>query len=243
MPDNVRLAPSSVMVPDRDCPYCPELVAHRQQLRSLYPDWHNAPVVGFGDRAARLLIVGLAPGSRGANRTGRPFTGDKAGHKLYGALTTHGFAVGDDAGHSEDGLRLTDAFVSNGVKCAPPQHRDVSPQEKKSCRPFLRAEFLSLTQLRVILTLGRTAHQAMLELLHDLDPTLLTKKYMFGHRAHHAITLMPSADGGPRHYVMVNSYHPSPRNVNTGRLSVDDFYSLFGQIRAMVDGQKDSPKE
>ena len=215
--------------PPQNCLLCLDLCQHRHRLRGQHPDWHNAPVAGFGDINARLFIIGLAPGERGANRTGRPFTGDKAGEYLYGALAQHGFAHGDYGGAPNDGLMLKDVFISNSVKCAPPKHRNVSPAEKKNCRIFLQNELAALENLKIILTLGQTAHQALFELFAAMDNTVETKKYKFGHKNHHRLVV------AGRPLSVVNSYHCSQRNINTKILSVDSFLSVFSMIHAMIE--------
>src|SRR5512143_3162420 len=139
--------------PGRDCPRCPRLAAFRKTWRTKEPAWFNAPVPSFGSIDARLLIVGLAPGLQGANRTGRPFTGDFAGVLLYETLIRHGFAEGRYAAHAEDGLRLTDAVIVNAVRCVPPQNKP-TPEEIRTCRPFLEAPLASLPRLRLVVALG-----------------------------------------------------------------------------------------
>lgn len=201
--------------PGRDCPLCPRLVAYREAQREAHPDWHNAPVATFGDLgAARLLVVGLAPGVAGANRTGRPFTGDYAGNLLYGALLSHGFARGTFDARPDDGLSLADAAVTNAVRCVPPQNKPVGA-EINACRPFLAATIAQMNRLAVILALGRIAHDAV---LRTLGAKL--SAHPFAHGAQHDVGGLCVAD----------SYHPSRYNVNTGVLTDTMFFAVVGAI-------------
>ena len=145
--------------PDRNCPLCPRLADFRDQIRAREPDWHNAPVASFGDPKAQLLIVGLAPGMQGANRTGRPFTGDFAGDLLYATLLEYGFAKGVYQARPDDGLRLVDCLISNAVRCVPPQNKPL-PAEINTCRQFLIATIAAMPRLRAIVALGRIAHES-----------------------------------------------------------------------------------
>src|ERR1700730_5094191 len=167
--------------PGRDCPRCPRLVAFRQEWRTREPSWFNAPVPAFGPRDARLLIVGLAPGLRGANRTGRPFTGDYAGDLLYRTLLKFGFAMGNYAAHPQDGLALHRARITNAVRCVPPQNRP-EPAEIRACGRFLVAEFARLPRLKAILGLGAIAHNAVLA-----AKGLQRSRYAFAHGALHEL--------------------------------------------------------
>jgi uracil-DNA glycosylase family 4 len=205
----------------RDCPLCPRLVEFRLQARTAEPTWHNAPVASFGPDSARLLIVGLAPGLRGANRTGRPFTGDYAGDLLYATLLKFGFAKGTYAARPDDGLALTDCMVTNAVRCVPPENKP-TPAEITTCRPFLTARMAALPKLRVILALGRIAHDSTLSTLG-----VRRAAFPFGHGARHEVT--------PR-LTMFDSFHCSRYNTNTGRLTTEMFHAVFAQIRAVLDG-------
>jgi uracil-DNA glycosylase family 4 len=205
----------------RDCPLCPRLVEFRLQARTAEPAWHNAPVASFGPDSARLLIVGLAPGLRGANRTGRPFTGDYAGDLLYATLLKFGFAKGVYAARPDDGLALTDCMVTNAVRCVPPENKP-TPAEITTCRPFLTARMAALPKLRVILALGRIAHDSTLSTLG-----VRRAAFPFGHGARHEVT--------PR-LTMFDSFHCSRYNTNTGRLTTEMFHTVFAQIRAVLDG-------
>jgi uracil-DNA glycosylase family 4 len=200
--------------PGRDCPLCPRLAALRGAERARHPDWHNAPVPSFGGLDARLLVVGLAPGLKGANRTGRPFTGDYAGDLLYGTLAKFGFAQGDYAARAEDGLALVDCRITNAVRCVPPGNRP-EPAEISSCRGFLAAEIAAMRQLRAILALGAIAHGAVLKAVGE-------RARPFAHGALH-----PLANG----VLLADSYHCSRLNTNTGRLTTAMFEAVFAALR------------
>ena len=207
-------------VPDRDCDLCPRLVAYREDYRSAQPDWHNAPVPSFGDLDAPLLIVGLAPGLRGANRTGRPFTGDFAGDLLYATLARFGFARGAYGASTDDGLALRGCRITNAVRCVPPQNQPKAA-EITACRPFLAAEIAAMSSLRAILALGLVAHGAVLKAL-----ALRAGACRFGHGAVHRL------DDGRQ---LFDSYHCSRLNTNTGRLTPAMFADVFSRIRAALD--------
>ena len=206
--------------PDRDCDRCPRLVAFRENQRAAEPAWHNAPVPSFGGLDSRLLIVGLAPGLRGANRTGRPFTGDFAGDLLYATLAKFGFARGDYGATSSDGLTLHDCRITNAVRCVPPQNQPKAA-EIGACRGFLEAEIAAMSSLRAILALGLVAHGAVLKALG-----LRAGAYRFAHGAAHRL------DDGRR---LFDSYHCSRLNTNTGRLTPAMFADVFAAIRAALD--------
>ena len=201
----------------RDCPLCPRLVAFRHQCRAEYPDWWNAPVPAFGDADAWLAIVGLAPGKHGANRTGRPFTGDYAGELLYATLLKFGLADGEYRADPADGLSLKGAIILNAVKCLPPANKP-EPGEIATCRNYFEAALVALPKVRVLVALGQIAHVAAARAL-GLRPT--TSK--FGHGAE---TVAP--DGR----ILLSSYHCSRYNQNTGRLNAAMFESVFE--RALV---------
>jgi uracil-DNA glycosylase family 4 len=190
--------------PAHDCPLCPRLAAFRTVQRAAHPDWFNAPVPSFGPDSAELLIVGLAPGLRGANRTGRPFTGDYAGDLLYRTLLKSGFALGNYAAHPQDGLALHRARITNAVRCVPPQNKP-EPAEILACGRFLVAEMACLPRLKAILALGAIAHNAALA-----ARGLKRVRYPFGHGAIHEL---------PDGIVLADSYHCSRLNTNTGRLT------------------------
>ena len=206
-------------VPDRNCPRCPRLVAFRETVRAREPGWFNSPVPPFGDPAGRLLIVGLAPGLQGANRTGRPFTGDYAGDLLYPTLLEYGFASGVYQARPDDGLRLVDCRIGNAVHCVPPQNKPL-PAEINTCRPFLVATVETMPRLRAIVALGRIAHESTLKVLG-----LRSAAAPFGHGAkHRAVGL-----------TLYDSYHCSRYNTNTGVLTPEMFRSVFAQVRADLE--------
>jgi uracil-DNA glycosylase family 4 len=208
--------------PNRNCPLCPRLREFRQDLRRRQPTWFNAPVPCFGPPSARLLIVGLAPGLQGANRTGRPFTGDYAGVLLYGTLAHFGFARGNYAAHSADGLELVDARITNAVRCVPPQNRPTST-EIATCRRFLNGTIAEMPKLAAILVLGRIAHESVRAAFKQPS-----KPAAFAHGASYPI-------GNVRLFC---SYHCSRLNTNTGVLTPDMFHSVFSEIRAHLENQR-----
>jgi len=202
--------------PPHDCPRCPRLVAFRGKHRASQPDWHNAPVPSFGPASARLLIVGLAPGLKGANRTGRPFTGDYAGDLLYPTLVKFDFAAGSYGARPDDGLSLVDCRITNSVRCVPPENKP-ELAEIVACRPFLAAEIAAMPALRVVLALGATAHGSALATLGEIRA-----RFPFAHGAVHRL------GGG---LLLADSYHCSRYNTNTGKLTVAMFESVFVEIR------------
>jgi uracil-DNA glycosylase family 4 len=202
--------------PDRNCPLCPRLAEFRAQARVREPGWHNAPVASFGDRDARLLIVGLAPGLQGANRTGRPFTGDFAGDLLYATLLEYGFAKGVYQARPDDGLTLVDCRISNAVRCVPPQNKPL-PAEINTCRQFLSATIATMPRLRAIVALGRIAHESTVKALG-----LRNAAVPFAHGAAHKAGAIDLYD----------SYHCSRYNTNTGVLTPKMFREVFAKVRA-----------
>jgi len=207
--------PTTFQGPDADCPLCPRLMLFRQDNRAQFPGWHNAPVPAFGGLDARLLVVGLAPGLRGANRTGRPFTGDYAGDLLYPTLLRYGFAEGTYKADPADGLVLTGARITNAVRCVPPENKPTLP-EQKACRGFLVMEMASMPNLRGILALGRIAHEAVLQAMD-----LRKSAHPFAHNAVHTL---------PNGLALADSYHCSRYNVNTGRLTEAMFHEVFDAL-------------
>ncbi|MEC7616429.1 MAG: uracil-DNA glycosylase [Pseudomonadota bacterium] len=201
--------------PPADCALCPRLVTLRNHCRADHPDWFNAPVPSLGGLDARLLIVGLAPGLRGANRTGRPFTGDAAGGYLFAMLARFGLADGTyhEDGHDDIGLR--GVRITNAVRCLPPENKPVAA-EVNACRPFLAAEIAAMPHLETILTLGRLAHDATLRCLD-----VARRDAPFGHAAHRAVL------SGHRRLSLVSSYHCSRYNTQTGRLTDAMFAKIF----------------
>ena len=212
--------PADNTEPSRNCPACARLVAFREKNRSTEPSWHNAPVTSFGAQDARLLIVGLAPGLKGANRTGRPFTGDFAGELLYGTLIEFGFARGSYRADPTDGLALVGCRITNAVRCVPPQNKP-TPAEIGNCRGFLAATIHAMPNLAAILVLGRIAHDSTLVALG-------CKKsgFPFAHAGRYA----------PRPgLTLFASYHCSRYNTQTGRLTPGMFRAVLADIRSSLD--------
>lgn len=213
--------PSSVAEPPRDCPLCPRLVAYRGENRAAHPDWWNGPAPSFGPTDARLLVAGLAPGRTGANRTGRPFTGDGAGVMLYDTLLKTGFARGTYLARPDDGLELVDCMISNAVRCAPPGNKPESSEEN-TCRQFLTARLQALPRLKVIVTLGDVARRNVLKAIG-----LKASAGLPGHGT--------EFQAGP--YVVLNSYHCSRLNTNTGRLTGEMFEAVFRRARSLIESK------
>ena len=205
--------------PGKNCGLCPRLAEFRGANRRQFPDWHNDPVPAFGDLDARLLVVGLAPGLRGANRTGRPFTGDYAGELLYPSLIKFGRAKGTFGAEADDGLEMVDCRITNAVRCVPPANKP-TPLEQKTCRSFLVDEIASMPRLRAILVLGRIAHDAVLSTLGMKKTT-----YPFAHGAIHRLDEKLS---------ITDSYHCSRYNVNTGRLTEKMFHDALGRALSTI---------
>ena len=203
--------------PPHDCDLCPRLASFRSELRDAHPDYFNAPVPSFGTSDAELLIVGLAPGLQGANRTGRPFTGDYAGDLLYATLDEFGLTSGVYNARPDDGLALKSCMITNAVRCVPPQNRPIG-SECQNCRKFLAARITSLPKLRAILSLGKIAHDNTISALN-----LPRKDHPFGHDASYRTA------EGLRLYA---SYHCSRYNTNTGRLTTEMFRNVFARIKA-----------
>ncbi|MBX9618322.1 MAG: uracil-DNA glycosylase [Hyphomicrobiales bacterium] len=201
--------------PARDCALCPRLTTFRNANIDHEPGWHNAPVASFGPQNARLLIVGLAPGLRGANRTGRPFTGDYAGDLLYATLAKFGFSSGHFRADPQDGLALVDARITNAVRCVPPANKPL-PVEIATCRSFLSATLAAMPQLTSLLALGRIAHESVLKAVGT--PARL---HPFAHNARHRLGS----------FTLYDSYHCSRYNTNTGRLTAPMFEAVFTAIR------------
>ena len=212
----VEAALTAMEEPARDCSLCPRLAAYRKANRAKEPSWFNAPVPSFGARNARLLIVGLAPGVSGANRTGRPFTGDFAGELLYGTLIKFGFAKGKFEARIDDGLKLVDCRITNAVRCVPPENKP-TPEEARTCRPYLHATFEGMKDLKAIVALGRIAHEAT---LRAFDRKL--SDHPFAHAARHPM---------PRGMTLFDSFHCSRYNTNTGRLTTAMFESVFAAVK------------
>jgi uracil-DNA glycosylase family 4 len=204
--------------PSRDCPRCPRLVAFRETWREKKPQWHNAPVPSFGPIEGRLLIVGLAPGLQGANRTGRPFTGDYAGNLLYSTLIEYGFARGHYQERIDDGLQMQDTRISNAVRCVPPENKPM-PAEISTCNDFLKAEIAMMPNLRAVVSLGRIAHDAAVVALGGKRSGV-----SFKHGCRHMLGDV----------ALFNSYHCSRYNTNTGVLTPDMFRKVFAELRSYL---------
>lgn len=218
-----RLTPARA--PAHDCPDCPRLVELRLAMRAREPLWHNAPVPSFGDPAARLLVVGLAPGLGGANRTGRPFTGDGAGFTLYPALARFGWTQGTFDARVDDGLELVDCRITNAVRCVPPENKPTGA-EIATCRRFLEAEILTVPRPKAILALGRIAHDSTLRALGRRPSA-----HPFAHGAMHDLGHELGAD-----LLLASSYHCSRYNMNTGRLTEAMLDDVLRALRRHLDG-------
>jgi uracil-DNA glycosylase family 4 len=206
--------------PDAKCPLCPRLVAYREANARAEPSWFNGAAPSFGDPGARLLVVGLAPGRTGANRTGRPFTGDYAGDLLYATLTKFGFARGEYRADPKDGFTLIDCMITNAVRCAPPENKPL-PAEIAACRPFLSARMAALTKLKVLFALGSIAHESVLR-AHGLKPT----HAKFAHGVEAKL---------PNGHILVSSYHCSRYNTQTKRLTAEMFESALARAKALLN--------
>jgi len=211
--------------PGRDCPLCPRLAAFRNVWRAREPSWENAPVPSFGPVGARLLIVGLAPGLQGANRTGRPFTGDWAGDLLYDTLLHFGFATGIYEERPDDTLALIDCRITNAVRCVPPENKPIGI-EIATCRTFLIATLRQMRDLHAILALGRIAHDSVVTAFGERP-----SRFPFGHAARHRLG----------HVTLFDSYHCSRYNTNTGRLTVEMFQDVFADVRRNLNEREGDP--
>ena len=207
------------MKPNKNCCLCPRLFEYRTENQKTYPSWYNAPVESFGDINGKLLVVGLAPGLRGANRTGRPFTGDWAGDLLYQALDKFSFSRGQYAGEASDGLALENCRITNAVRCLPPQNKPIG-QEIRTCNIFLKQEIYNMSNLKVIMALGLIAHNATLNALEKRKA-----QYKFAHGASYEL---------PSGIKLISSYHCSRYNTNTRRLTNDMFFDVFREIRETI---------
>ena len=209
----------SLLTPKHNCRLCPRLADFRDANAAAHPDWHNGPVESFGGIDAALLIVGLAPGLKGANRTGRPFTGDYAGDLLYPTLLSFDLATGQYDQRSDDGLTLIDCRITNAVRCVPPQNKPVGA-EIKTCRNFLLSEINNLKQLRVIVALGVVAHSAVMATFGEKQSAR-----KFKHCAVHSL---------PNEMTVIDSYHCSRYNTNTGRLTPKMFNDVFKKVKKVM---------
>ena len=214
------MSAAAARAPGHDCPVCSRLVDFRLANRAKEPRWHNGPVPSFGRDDARLLIVGLAPGLKGANRTGRPFTGDYAGDLLYATLKKFRWATGEYGREADDGLQLVDCRITNAVRCVPPENKP-TPLEISACRPFLVEEIASLPKLRAILALGSIAHGSVLRTLGER-----LASHPFEHGAIHHMK---------NGLLLADSYHCSRYNTNTGKLAEAMFEAVFAELRRRLD--------
>ena len=215
-------SPLPDLEPPRDCPRCPRLVALREDVRAEHPDWWNGPVPAFGDPAAWLGLVGLAPGKHGAHRTGRPFTGDYAGDLLFATLAKYGLSRGEYRSDPADGVTLDGAIILNSVKCLPPQNKPL-PEEVRNCSSFFEAQRLAVPKLRILIALGQIAHQSAIRAVAGRQVD-----YKFGHGAEHRL---------PDGMMLIDSYHCSRYNQNTGRLTAAMFESVFARAVEVREGQ------
>ena len=217
---NISSSLSSDIAPERDCALCPRLKAFIDENRALYPDKFNAPVPSFGALTSRVLIVGLAPGLKGANFTGRPFTADYAGDLLYPTLIKFGFAHGEYARHAQDGLELADCRITNAVRCVPPQNKPIGA-EINTCNTFLHNEINAMENLRVIVSLGGVSHKAVIKTLGHKQSA-----HKFGHNAVHEFEDTPIK--------LIDSYHCSRYNTNTRRLTTQMFEDVFATVKTLL---------
>lgn len=210
------------------CEKCPRLVKYRAEVgrikRRAYRDWNYwaKPVPGFGDPSARLLLIGLAPGAHGANRTGRVFTGDSSGDFLYKVLFAAGFASQPTSTSRDDGLKLIDAYITAAVRCAPPDNKP-TPEEMRNCRPYLERELALLKNIQVVVALGRVAFDVYLGILRDQGKIARRSGFVFAHDAGHR-----TGEGQP---LLISSYHPSQQNTSTGKLTESMFRAVFRRAR------------
>ncbi len=209
--------PISLQAPDSNCDRCPRLAEFREENRLKFPDEFNAPVPSFGKNTAEFLIVGLAPGLKGANFTGRPFTGDTAGEILYDSLLKYGFAKGEFKARADDGLKLINCRITNAVRCVPPQNKPIG-SEISACQPFLIHQFTTMPNLKIILSLGLVSHNAVLKASGEK-----LSAYKFAHGAQHQLS---------NGLTLIDSYHCSRYNTNTRRLTTEMFHDVFKQIKS-----------
>ena len=215
-----------------ECRLCPRLVVYREKIarekRRAYLSWEywGKPVPGFGDPEARVLILGLAPGAHGSNRTGRPFTGDASGVFMYPVLHEVGFASQPTASHREDGLTLKDAYITAAVRCAPPDNKPL-PEEIRNCAPYLDREMAALSRLKVVVALGRIGFDAYLNFARRQGQIKSKKEYAFGHGVQYAM---------PDGKILLASYHPSNQNTQTGKLTRKMFLGVFQQAAWLAAG-------
>ncbi len=216
------------------CERCPRLTAYRTEIgrikRRAYRDWDYwaKPVPGFGDPRARLLLIGLAPGAHGANRTGRMFTGDSSGDFLYNVLHSTGFASQPTSKSRDDGLKLIDAYISAAVRCAPPDNKP-TVEEIRNCRPYLERELALLKNVQVVVALGRLAFDVYLGILRDQGKIARRSGFVFAHNAEHRT--------GQDQPLLITSYHPSQQNTSTGKLTQEMFRAVFERARRLFQSK------
>ena len=207
--------------PKHNCTLCPRLVDYREKNKQRYPSWHNGPVQSFGPLNAKLLIVGLAPGLKGANQTGRPFTGDVAGYLLYATLKKFHLAKGEFEARPDDSLELINTRITNSVRCWPPDNKPLQ-SEIDTCQVFLKNNLRAMSNLKIILALGRIAHDSLVKIF-NLD----RKKYIFKHNHYDTF------DFDDKSYILMNSYHCSKYNTSTKRLTPEMFEDVFKNIEKL----------
>lgn len=206
--------------PKPDCSLCPRLVAFRRANKKAYPDYFNGAVASFGDEQARILVVGLAPGLKGANKTGRPFTGDFSGELLFRCLTAMGWSNGQNENRPDDGFELHDVMITNAVRCVPPENKPIGA-EVNNCRPYLMARLDALPKLKVLFALGKVAHDTTLR-----NFGFRLADYPFAHKAKHLL---------PNGLTLIDSYHCSRYNVNTGRLTETMFMEALMETKVALN--------
>ncbi len=205
--------------PNHNCQLCPRLAAFRMQNREKFSDQFNAPVPSFGSIEAELLIVGLAPGLKGANFSGRPFTGDFAGELLYGTLLKYGFAEGEFKARADDGLKLVNCRITNAVRCVPPENKPLGDEINK-CRPFLGGQIENMPNLKIILSLGLVSHNTVLKTCGEK-----LSSHKFAHGAVHILN---------NDLTLIDSYHCSKYNTSTKRLTEEMFHEVFKNVRSLI---------
>lgn len=213
---NQKTQPKALLSPDHDCQICPRLAEFREKCRTQYPDKFNAPVPSFGPLEAEILIVGLAPGLKGANFTGRPFTGDFAGELLYSTLLKYGLAKGEFKARADDGLELINCRITNAVRCLPPENKPIG-SEINNCRPFLISQIDHMPNLKIILSLGLVSHNTVLKTFGEK-----LSAHKFAHQAQHDLQ---------NGLTLIDSYHCSKYNTSTKRLTESMFHDVFEQIQ------------
>ncbi len=223
LPADKRPEDDKMNHPAPNCPQCPRLVAFREANQGQHPDFFNGAVPSFGSIEAKLLVVGLAPGLKGANATGRPFTGDYAGDVLYPALKAAGLATGNYDKRPDDGLELIETRITNAVRCVPPENKPTGP-EINECNPFLTHEIQAMPNLKVLISLGGISHKAILKALG-----MKQSAFAFGHASEHPLEVQG------RQVILLNSYHTSRYNMNTGRLTEVMFEGIVARAAELIN--------